>query len=271
MISLYRLLGFWALILGMMAAPSQARNHNHVTFVAFSASEPLVIVKKTRVRGIVTDVVRQIFRETDYELQPRPMPSDKFRRLLESGMDVNWITYGSPKWQRKTTVADIYQYSDKPLFDLRYSLLSSRPAARIEEIQDLIGHRLVLIQGYLYPELEPFLSQDSQKKGIIPYFVTSRSDALNMIRERRADYFLSGTKRAHWTLHSLGYSHDEVAMQDFSHQIPAQPVHLAFNKDAPEELKNLINRRLDELLATDLLPRLIRHYNYDDVPPMPNG
>ncbi|RED52248.1 substrate-binding periplasmic protein [Aestuariispira insulae] len=271
MIRLFSLIGLTTLLWGACPPPALAKDDRHVTFVAYSASEPLIIAKKNRVRGIITDVVRQIFRETPYQLEYQQIPSEKFLRLLESGLDSNWITYGSPAWHKDSPSEEQFEFSEQPLFELHYSLVSSKPAIKVSKIQDLIGRRLVLIQGYRYPELEPYLHLDSDRGGIIPFYVTSRTDAMIMIAEHRADFFLSGTKRAHWSMHAMGYSHDEISLQDFSHQIPAQPVHLSFNRNAPAALKRHINRRLGELLASDLLPRLIRHYNYGEDYPDANG
>ena len=48
--------------------------------------------------GIVTDIVKEVFKDSDHQLNYHTYPFNRMISILSSQDQGNWITYGSPHW-----------------------------------------------------------------------------------------------------------------------------------------------------------------------------
>ncbi|EID4425010.1 ABC transporter substrate-binding protein [Vibrio vulnificus] len=74
-------------------------------------------------QGIVTDIVRAIFSNSEHTLRFHTYPFNRMISILENGGEPNWITYGSPGWGK----VQAENLSEEAIYTVKHTLVSRTP------------------------------------------------------------------------------------------------------------------------------------------------
>lgn len=249
---------FWqfiALAIGLVCSPA---NSGQVNYLVNDTGAPYQIIDKQNalVGGIVTDVVKAIFNDSQHLLSARALPTKRIHAAMLSSSTPNWLVYHSPEWMTDKLLS-VTEFSEIPLYSFEYSIITrkSHPITA-NNLQDLLGKRLLLIHGYFYKNLDPYLTE----KKIFDERPKTHNQAVKMLHHGRGDAFLAHAPRIKLALEQTRLAQHDFDIQRFGHVIPPTAVYLGFDKKMPSELKAFINRRLIALQDSGELARILSRY-----------
>lgn len=204
--------------------------------------------------GIITDIVNEVFKGSKYQLNYQTYPFNRMISLLESNQEDNWITYGSPKWGK----AQSENLSDDPIYIVKHRLLSSSKKPLIyRKMSELNGKVVVLLLGFDYPELQPYLT----KGDIEEMRVKNYQSAFRVINRHPGDLvFVEMKSRISYNLEQLNIDKTWYEEHDFSNVIPDYPIHLAFSPNMDEALQAYINQRIKTLKKDGVIDEIVNKY-----------
>ncbi|MCQ1059751.1 transporter substrate-binding domain-containing protein [Photobacterium sp. ZSDE20] len=244
-------LGF-VFALPLFASESNAETINY--YVIAKQAEPFQIENGNKHKGIVTDIVNAVFEQSQYNIQYHTYPFNRMIALLEAGDETNWITYGSPHWGG----VQAENLSNSPIYNVQHVLVSSNASPfNFNTMQDLKDKVVVLLHGFDYPELIPYI-----KEGTIDELrVKDYSAAFRVINKIPGDTaFVEMASRIKYNLKKEDQDKNKYILQPFSTVIPDYPIYLAFDPKMDPELQAFINERLDTLKSTGKIDTIIETY-----------
>jgi len=205
-------------------------------------------------RGIVTDIVKAVFQDSDYELKYHTYPFNRMITQLEAREEPNWITYGSPSWGNIQSK----NLSEIPIYNVKHSLLSSsKEPFQFQDMDDLDNKAVVLLLGFEYPNLEPYIQQGKLEEVRVKDY-TAAFRVLNRIPGHTV--FVEMESRVKYNLDIQKLDRDAYQLQSFSSVIPDYPIHLAFDPEMDQQLQGFINKRLKTLQSSGELANIISNY-----------
>ncbi|ARC95167.1 amino acid ABC transporter (plasmid) [Vibrio coralliilyticus] len=204
--------------------------------------------------GIITDIVNAVFKGSEYQLNYQTYPFNRMISLLESNQEDNWITYGSPKWSK----AQSENLSDEPVYMVKHRLLSSsKKPLNYRNVSELHGKVVVLLLGFDYPELQPYLAQGEVEE----MRVKNYQSAFRVINRHPGDLvFVEMKSRITYHLEQLSLDKTQYEEHDFSNVIPDYPIHLAFSPNMDEALQAYINQRIKTLKEEGVIDAIVNKY-----------
>ncbi len=203
-------------------------------------------------RGIITDLVYEIFREGPHQLVTHTFPYLRMRMHMQSGEYPNWLRYGSPVWGPLNE-----NLSELPVVQAQNILLVRRDSGiRFRSIEDLFGHQLILMRGFSYRELDPYLKASQ----IADLRVTSFAKAYEALDRGRGVGVSDIKIRMRYNAAWLGLNAEDYQVVDFSSIIPNYDIYLNMDPEMDPEVQVFINRRLKELKADGFIDRLVAEY-----------
>lgn len=205
--------------------------------------------------GIVTEVVNNIFADSEHRVTTHTLPFKTMIAELEAGRYTNWLTFGSPSWGG----VQAQNLSKLPLLTVTHSLLTtaSNPL-RFQNIQDLYGKTAVLLEGFDYPGLEEHIKPG----GIRVVRVKNYPLAFKMLDRLGARGFLVEMKlRILYNLKQEALDLERYTLQDFSSVIAPYKVHMAMSPNMPEDVQQHINNRLEALRDAGKLNEITNKYH----------
>jgi hypothetical protein len=241
---------------GIYAEPQQ------LTYLVLADTvEPLMITtdKDPMSGGIVTDVVREIFRDPSYIVNPLVVPWQ--RMSLERRNRDNWIMYGSPS-QCKPGSGCVFSVNQVVQFEHVVVTLKTNQL-KLPKVEDLFGKRLLLVENFHYPGLDQYLKTPTDVQGsgqISDLRSFTPASALKMLRHQRGDAFVDWRLRVLYNLQEAGLTLNEVRLDDFSQVIPTQGIHLFYSDNLPAETGRFINKRLAGMTKDGTLSRIVQSY-----------
>ncbi|WEM45331.1 transporter substrate-binding domain-containing protein (plasmid) [Photobacterium sp. DA100] len=241
--------------LSLYAVTSYAEHAETVNYyVIAKQAEPFQIEDGNNHRGIVTDIVKTIFEESPYEIEYHTYPFNRMITLLEAGGESNWITYGSPSWGG----VQAENLSDSPIYNVHHVLLSSNSTPfNFNTMQDLEDKVVVLLHGFDYPQLEPYI----EKGDIEELRVKDYSAAFRVIDKLPGDTaFVEMESRIKYNLNKQNKNKDKFNMASFNSVIPDYPIYLAFDPKMDPELQKFINQRLSNLKSAGKIDSIVNKY-----------
>lgn len=205
-------------------------------------------------RGIVTDIVKAVFQDSDYELKYHTYPFNRMITQLEAREEPNWITYGSPSWGNIQSK----NLSEIPIYNVKHSLLSSsKEPFQFQDMDDLNNKAIVLLLGFEYPNLEPYIQEGKLEEVRVKDY-TAAFRVLN--RTPGHTVFVEMESRVKYNLDIQKLDPKAYHLQSFSSVIPDYPIHLAFDPEMDQQLQGFINKRLKTLQSSGELANIISNY-----------
>lgn len=213
-----------------------------------------IIESQTHHSGIVSDIVKEIFTKSNYDINYHSYPFNRMISLLEGGNKHNWITYGSPNWGG--VQAD--NLSHKAIYKVRHSLLTNaRSQFKFRDIEDLNGKIAVLLDGFDYPTLQPYID-----RGLVTEMRVKDYKAAFRVLDKMPDetVFIEMKSRIKYNLKVQSQPLDKYNLQDFSKVIASYPIYLDLDPNMDKNMQNFINQRLSIMLSSGKVDRILRNY-----------
>ena len=256
---------FWLLSLAgclLLTGPT-VKAATPVTYLILAETvEPLMIVRPDdpMAGGIFTEIVKQVFANSDYVIEPKVMPWQ--RMTTELRQRDNWIMHGAPAFFEP----DIpYELSRVPVFPFNHIAVTLRDHDfSIRQPQDIFGRTVILVENFHYAGLDAYLAHPAAGSGsgvVKSVRAFSPAGTLRMLKHRRGDVVFGWQARLLYNLSSAGLSLDEVRFQDASSIIPTQNLHFAYSPRWPASFKAFVNTRLQMLQNEGALNTIFQKYN----------
>ena len=223
--------------------------------------EPLMIVTEAdpMAGGIVTDTLREVLADSPYEINPLVIPWQRI--AIEMRARDDWIMYGTQS-QCKPDSGCAHSTGAIVQFEHVIVTLSDMPL-EVQAHKDLFGKRLLLVENFHYPGLDPYLTTPVDGEGsgdIRDIRAFAPENALNMLRHRRGDAYIDWRLRVLYNLPDAGLARHDVRLTDASRLVPTQNVHFLFSDKLPAGLRHLIDARLSNLRQDGALDRIVNRY-----------
>jgi hypothetical protein len=233
-----------------------------LTFLVLADTvEPLMVTSDNdpMAGGIVTDVVREIFKDSRQIVLPLVVPWQRMKVEMRSRDD--WIMYGSPSQCRPEADCAISLQQIVSFEHVLVTLADVEP--KPSGVEDLFGKRLLLVENFHYPGLDRYLSTPMDINGsgeIQDIRAFTPASALKMLRHQRGDAYVDWRLRVLYNLPEAGLNVDQVHLADFSKIMPTQGIHLLYSSKIPAETALTINTRLAAIIENGTLSRIVQAY-----------
>ncbi|MBW3695231.1 transporter substrate-binding domain-containing protein [Vibrio sp. T187] len=244
-----------ASIIGLLSAGSVSAAEPIHYYVIEKQAQPFQIEKNGVTHsGIVTDIVKAVFDDTKYELKYHTYPFNRMITQLEAREQENWITYGSPTWGNIQSA----NLSDIPIYNVKHTLMSSnKKPFEFEDMKDLDDKAVVLLMGFEYPNLDPYIEQGK----LAELRVKDYTAAFRVLKRIPGDtVFVEMESRVKYNLAMQKLDPKSFQIQSFSSVIPDYPIHLAFDPKMDQQLQGFINQRLKDLKSSGKLEAIVDSY-----------
>ncbi|ENP0853887.1 ABC transporter substrate-binding protein [Vibrio vulnificus] len=204
--------------------------------------------------GIVTDIVKTIFAQSEHTVNYHTYPFNRMISILDAGGEQNWLTYGSPNWGK----AQSENLSQEPIYTVKHTLVSSsQKPFSFHGIDDLKNKGLVLLMGFDYPQLTPYIEQGYLEE----IRVKDYQAAFRVISRTPGDTaFVEMTSRVNYNIRQLRLNPKQYSLQPFEQVIPDYDIYLAFSPNMDAKLQAFINRRIQEIKQSGELQAIVDKY-----------
>ncbi|GAL02411.1 ABC-type amino acid transport/signal transduction system [Photobacterium aphoticum] len=223
-------------------------------YVIAKQAAPFQIESNNHHSGIVTEIVQGIFSGSQYDIAYHTFPFNRMISILETGGEPNWLTYGSPTWGG----VQAENLSDEPIYTVKHVLMSSKKGAlEFKTMDDLAGKVVVLLHGFDYPQLTPFI-----KDGTVDVIrVKDYSAAFRIINKLPGEAaFVEMASRIKYHLQTNNQLLSDYNITSFQKVIPDYSIYLAFSPDMNKTLQTFINQRLMVMHQRGEIDTIVHHY-----------
>ena len=204
--------------------------------------------------GIVTDIVKEVFKGSEHQLDYHTYPFNRMISILSSQDQGNWITYGSPNWGKVQSE----NLSEEPIYTVRHNILfSSKKPINYNQVSDLKGKVVVLLMGFDFPELQPyFASGEIQEMRVKNY-----QSAFRIVDRHPGEMvFVEMDSRIIYNQNQLNLDKKLYSQHGFNDVIPDYSVYLALSPSMDKEVQDYINQRLKVLKKQGKIDEIIKQY-----------
>lgn len=226
----------------------------HYYIIASQAQPFQIETDDSSHRGIVSDIVKAVFDSSQYEINYHTYPFNRMIDKLNVRENPNWLTYGSPSWGNIQSV----NLSEDPIYNVKHVLLSSgKKPFEFNTIDDLSGKAVVLLIGFEYPNLEPYIQQGKLNE----IRVKDYAAAFRVLNRTPGDtVFVEMESRIKYNLNEQKLRIEDYQMQGFGSVINNYPIHLAFDPEMDPKLQSFINQRLGQMKDDGQLNEIVQSY-----------
>ena len=230
--------------------------------------EPIMIVRDgdPMASGLMTEIVKLVFDNSDYVVEPKVLPWQRMRTELVLSDD--WVVHGIPGSFDEDVV---YELSELPIFPFNHVAVTMKGSGiDIKDIGDLDNRSLILIENFHYAGLDDHLeltNNDKDGSSIAVLRSFSPSGSLNMLRHGRGDIVIEWQARVIYNLNAAGLDFDDVEFHDATSIVPTENVYLAFSARQPDKFRTFVNDRIGALRENGKLAELVRKYYNPVTPP----
>lgn len=231
-----------------------SENINYV--VIDNQAQPFQIEENgTKHSGIVTDIVKEVFKNSDYQLSTRTLPFKRMITMMETQKYKNWVTFGSPAWPGIQNE----NLSNIPIYNVKNIMLIKKSAFKYKTEADLMGKTVILMDGFDYPGLDKLIAQ-----GKIKEIRTKNHSSAFKIIERpsmsKFTGFIELKARVLYNLRKSKRNEFDYQMIDVSHIANNYSIHLAFSKQIDKNIQQFIDNRLQVIKQSGKLDNIIKQY-----------
>lgn len=206
-------------------------------------------------RGIITETVFEIFKNSGYQLKVWTYPFKRMIRYMERGRFKNWINFGTHGWYTIQSRNLTYL----PIINVKNVLISyNNPDFEYTSLDDLNGKTLIVLSGFDYPGL----MQYAQEGNMEVLNVRSHEAAFGVLK-RLGDrgFFVELRLRAKYNLRNVGLAGDtNYRLHNMSTLITDYNIYIAMSPSIDKELKHFINSRVRELHDNGTIKKIISQY-----------
>lgn len=230
--------------------------------------EPIMIVRDgdPMAGGIMTEIVKLIFENSDYIIEPLVLPWQRLNAELKKRDD--WIVHGIPK---SFDPEVSFEMSEKPVFPFNHSAVTLKNSGiKVQNLTDLKNRSLILVENFHYNKLDTFIKSGDGAKSksrvrVVRAFTPSGT--LQMLKHKRGDIVIDWQARIIYNLASAGLTFEDVEFHDATQIVPTDNVHLAFSSRQSEKFRIFVNARIKELSQSGQLLDLVKQYYKPVSPP----
>ncbi len=254
----HTIIGFIHVVLIACAGATTAAERALTYLILADTVPPLMITTADdpMAGGVVTDVVQQMFANTDYDIRPLVVP---WQRMTEEMLERDdWITYGP---RTRCTVERGCARSKDPILQFEHVVvtLADSPLV-VRNHENLFGRNLLLVDNFHYPGLDQYLATPVDQAGsgeIRDIRAFTPEGALRMLRHRRGEAYIDWRLRVMYNLSGAGLAPGDVRLTDASNIVPTQGIHLIYSDKLSAELRAFIDERLAEMHLDGTLANII--------------
>ncbi|MCL1140399.1 substrate-binding periplasmic protein [Shewanella pneumatophori] len=208
--------------------------------------------------GIISDVVSLLAAKKPFSYTTHVMPFKRYVHEIKKQTYSNWISYGSPMW--RTTADNRYQnkrLSKQPLFRASHLLVQrNSDPQHYQQVEDLFGKTVILLKGFDYPGLAPYIASGQIKK----IGFKSHQSALNALNNQRGDLFVEMESRIRYAIKQHNIDPNTFKFTDIAHITPSLNIHLAFGNGVKQTTVDWIDDQIIIMKATGKLEAIINRY-----------
>ena len=223
-------------------------------------AEPMQIVDDNSLHdGLITDVVTEVFKNSPHTVNVHAMPFNSMQRRILNGEFSNWLTYGAPGWDSPQNI----NLTPTPLLTVKQSLLiPAKSPFEYTDAESLYGKTLILIVGFNYPGLKPYLN-DGRIKDV--RIVDYKRIFMELLTGDRFTAFVAMDFRSRYQLkrvqeQGIRISEQDFRRVDFSNVMPPYTVHLAVDPSMPKEIQTFIDHRIQALHHDGSIEKIMDRY-----------
>lgn len=218
-------------------------------------SQPFQIEKAGKNHtGIVTELINEMFEGSGYEVKVHTFPFNRMKSMLTSGKLRNWITYGSPGWGGPQAA----NLSSSPIYHVEHKLLTTKDFEKeVNKVDDLFGKTAILLHGFDYPGLEPYLEADSVKEIRVKDYAAAFK-VLDRLDEKAG--FVEMSLRINYNLKKQGRDPQNYKLKDFSSVISDYDIFLAYAPDIDPNIQAFANQQLSRKISSGKLEKIVNKY-----------
>lgn len=238
----------------------QARAHHLTYLMIANQAEPFQINTADHQfkSGIISDVINQLASKKPFTFTTHVMPYKRYAHEIKKQTYKNWISYGSPLWRKNTGFRDQNdRLSKQALFRASHLLVQrNNDTQHYASIDDLLGKRVILLKGFDYPGLTPYIASGKINK----VESNSHQSALNALKNSRGDVFIEMESRIRYAIKQHNIDHSAFKYTDIAHITPSLNIHLAYGDDVNQAMIDWIDDQIVIMKATGKLEAIITRY-----------
>lgn len=245
-------------MLSLYAAQAPAETIDYL--VIQKQNEPMQIVTNDSYHsGIITDVVAEIFKDSEHSVVIHAMPFKAMQPAIDAGKVHNWLTVGSKNW---SPPQNINLTKKSILTEKSILLLSKKSNFSYRNIESLFDKTLVLIVGFDYPGLDTYLAnQQIHHVRLVNY----KRVFMELLSSNRFAGFVETDVRARYQLNTAHQQGMRVSAQDFnridfSDVVAPYDIYFASDPNMSPALKNFIDSRIERLHKDGTIEEIISRY-----------
>ncbi len=239
-----------------IAASSAAETDKTINYlVVEDLSMPFQIAQDGQhLGGIISDVATEVFRNSDYHLEPRTFPIKRLHRFVREGDSGVWLGYDAKVWH---SLSDMGDYIEPSLFPVKYSLTTCYiELTKVDNPNSIRGAQFAILDNFLYPELDRL----SQNKLLTLIPVESYTRGFILTTAKRVTGFVEMDIRLKYNFNRLLQPSGCTKFVDFSAIIKAFDIYLILSKNAPEEIRQFITRQVTKLKSDGTINAILKRY-----------
>lgn len=223
-------------------------------------NEPMQIIRDdVDHSGIISDLVHEIFKNSEHTVNIKAMPFKAMLPLIESGAVSNWITYGSKSWSPPQNI----NLTKTTILTTKVNLLVAKKSGfNYNGIESLFDKTLVLIVGFDHPGLDSYLNnQQIHNVRLVDY----KRVFMELLLSNRFAGFVGTDVRLRYQLKNaqqlgMRVSANDFNQFDFSDVIAPYPVHLSLDPGMPPSLQTFIDNRIQQLHKDGTIETILNRY-----------
>lgn len=226
-----------------------------------NSAEPLQIIQPDGlVSGYVTDVIDEIFSQSELSVIPVIKPIMRHRLAMENGQAKRWIAYGLNSW-RQQNVWQNAVFADVDLLPYALSLGYKDvgqwpPQPDVVDLTELSEQGVTWIQGYKYPGVEAF----NQRYQFQFDRVKNHAAMVRMVEAGRVKYFMEHAPRMKYVMRKIGVDSETYRFYSLADEVTPTAITLLISRDVGIEVIAFINRRLRAMSDSGQLKELAKPY-----------
>ncbi|MGH1373966.1 MAG: hypothetical protein ACRBBW_18140 [Cellvibrionaceae bacterium] len=220
-----------------------------------TAAEPFQITSADGLSsGFITDIVDEVFEQSDIALTPVMKPIKRIKREMIQGEAKRWIAYALRSWKSEGVWGDT-TFASVDLLQYHLSLGYKKVSGEVE-LPRLKDSGVVWIQGFRYPGANEF----SDRYGFQFQRVKNHLAMLKMVEAGRTQFFMEHAPRMRHVMKQLDIDSDRYGFYSLEDQIPPTQITLLMSNDLGDEVIDFVNRRLLAMKESGRILELARRY-----------
>lgn len=226
-----------------------------------TSAEPLQIIEQDgRFSGFMTDVVNEVFADSEISIVPVVKPIIRHKDAMENGSAKRWVAYALNSWRQQPIWQDA-TFSDVELLpytlSLGYKDLGEWPPPfPAVNVTTLAEKGVVWIRGFKYPGTAQFSSQ----YGFEFERTKNHVSMLNMVEAGHVRYFMEHAPRMKYVMKKHGVNVNGYDFFSLADYVPPTSLTLLMSNDLGAEKIAWINRRLKAMKDSGRLRVLAKPY-----------